>query len=676
MNHTNIHNNMLLHETSPYLLQHAHNPVQWYPWCDEAFEKAKAENKLVLISIGYSACHWCHVMAHESFENNEVAKLMNSLYINIKVDREERPDVDQIYMTAVQLLTGSGGWPLNCFVLPDKTPVFGGTYFNTTQWKEILQMLANTYDREPQRVLEAGASLRNAIINADNNMAPNGLEQLISKNLLEIASKKMETYFDTENGGYGQAPKFVLPNSLLFLLRYGTLTGHNEIVSHMHYTLHKIAVGGIHDHLGGGFARYTVDEKWIIPHFEKMLYDNAQLLQLYAEGYQASKIQLYKQTAYGILHFLQSEMLSPQGMYYAALDADSEGVEGKFYTWSYDEIKEVLGKHTEDFCKLYEIEKEGNWEDTNILHMTQLVTEFLSDESVTITQEELQSAKIALLRKRNERIRPGTDTKQLTVWNSLLLEALCQCYLSFGDNIFVQIAGQLAESMNENLMLPTGELLHQYANSNKKIHAFADDYASFSNAMLAYATISGEDKWIKIAKQCADFAIQNFYNPDSGFFYYTAAQGELIVHRKTEIDDNVIPSSNSMMLHALLKLYHITHSAECKNIADKILANIAERIIQSPIYHSNYALAALPMLFNTPEVVITGINTAEALCELNKNYYPSAFWAVTNHKSEFEAYANRFVENERTIYICHHNNCLLPVSQIKSAIELLQKAYS
>lgn len=670
MNNNHTHTNKLIHSTSPYLQQHAHNPVNWYPWCEEAFERAEAENKLILVSIGYSACHWCHVMAHESFENEDIAKVMNTHYINIKVDREERPDVDQMYMLAIQLLSGNGGWPLNCFVLPNKVPVFGGTYFRPDQWKEILEMLANTYQRDPARVLEAAQSLRHAMIESEqSSISSNKIS--INEHYLNAVAQKFLQYFDTENGGYGRAPKFVLPNSLLYLLRYGTHAKNDKILTHVHFTLHRIQMGGIHDHLAGGFARYTVDAEWKIPHFEKMLYDNAQMLQLYAEAFQASKIELYRHTAYHIFSFLQNEMLGNEGLYYAALDADSEGVEGKFYVWNYEEIKGILGGKTEDFCKLYSVTEEGNWEETNILYTEMQINEFLSDDNINLSLDEINLARKTLLEARNKRVRPGTDTKLLLTWNSLLLEAFCHCYRIFSDDTFLNAATNLINSISNKMLLPQNELLHQYTGNNMAGKAFADGYASCINAMLTYAGISGEINWVEKAKNIADKAIELFYDDKQGFFFFTSKTEEVIVHRKTEIDDNVVPASNSMMLHALKALHLYTGKPFYRKITDRMLEQVAEKFQANPIYHSNWGLAMLMEVFAAPEIVICGENSISNFLELNTEYYPSAFWANSLSENELSIFNHRYNPQNTTIYVCRNNTCKLPVTEVKMAAKIL-----
>lgn len=434
--------NELIHETSPYLLQHAHNPVNWVPWSESVFEQAKAENKLVLISVGYSACHWCHVMEHESFEDEEVAALMNKFFINVKVDREERPDVDQVYMTAVQLMTQQGGWPLNCFTTPDGRPIHGGTYFPKDQWMHILRSLQYTFTNEPGKVEEYAKNVHEGVVASELIDAPQKMEDFSETKLTELVQRWSRS-FDRQEGGNSRAPKFPLPSNLEFLLDYGIRTDHESVLKHVELTLDKMAMGGIYDQIGGGFARYSVDMLWKVPHFEKMLYDNGQLLNVYSKAYRALKKPLYKRIVDQTIMWLEREMMDGSGAFYSALDADSEGVEGKFYVWKEDELEEVLGADFAWVKDFYEVNQRGYWEEENyILLRTKSDMEFARSQGWS-SEEFEQKIKVVnqqLLDHRSHRIRPGLDDKCLTSWNAMTIKGLCEAYKVFGEEEYLLLA--------------------------------------------------------------------------------------------------------------------------------------------------------------------------------------------------------------------------------------------
>lgn len=435
------HTNSLIHETSPYLLQHAHNPVNWYPWGAEALQKAKDENKLILVSVGYSACHWCHVMEHESFEDEQVASIMNEHFVCIKVDREERPDIDQVYMNAVQLMTGGGGWPLNCFCLPDQRPFYGGTYFRKQDWMRLLNDLQAFFVNKPKEAEEYADRLHKGIKQSDV-VGFVAEQKEYSVNTLKEIVDPWTRYFDYSDGGYNRAPKFPLPNNFQFLLRYARLAKDQASNVITRLTLDKMAYGGIYDQLGGGFARYSVDSVWLVPHFEKMLYDNGQLVSLYAEAYQYSGSLLYKNVVAETLEFIRRELTSPEGGFYSALDADSEGVEGKFYCWTRDELKGILSDDEEIFSTYYNVTEEGNWEETNILHRKEddkviANAHGLSEDELTVI---IDRCKAKLMKVREHRVRPGLDDKILTSWNGIMLKGYIDAYRVFRVDEYLQTA--------------------------------------------------------------------------------------------------------------------------------------------------------------------------------------------------------------------------------------------
>jgi uncharacterized protein YyaL (SSP411 family) len=495
--------NSLIHETSPYLLQHAYNPVQWLPFHANAFERAKKENKPVLISIGYSACHWCHVMEHESFEDEQVAALMNNNFINIKVDREERSDVDMLYMQAVQLMTGQGGWPLNCFVTPDGRPFYGGTYFNKNQWMNILQNLSEVYVKDPARVEEYANELTNGIRQAELITTTNKNKSALTKNILKESVSRWKERMDNTEGGPNRAPKFPLPSNYQFLLRYALLEKDDELLAHVELTLRKMAFGGIYDQLHGGFARYSTDLLWKVPHFEKMLYDNAQLVSLYSEAYVLTKNELYKETAVGTLDFVEQEWLTEEGAFYSAYDADSDGEEGKYYVWNKLDLEDLLSKDYALFSKYYEINDKGYWEHGNYIlmraeNLPQLLVEFsLTKEQL---EQRIEDCKKILEQEARSRIKPGLDDKSITSWNALMCSAFAKAYLAFGDEKHKVIALRSISFILSRLSSSSGELYRTYKNGQAKIQAFLEDYAFTIEALMNIYLVSQEEDYLRKAK--------------------------------------------------------------------------------------------------------------------------------------------------------------------------------
>ncbi|MGZ3885579.1 MAG: thioredoxin domain-containing protein, partial [Bacteroidia bacterium] len=526
--------NALIHESSPYLLQHANNPVNWQPWSEQVFEQAKKEDKLVLVSIGYSACHWCHVMEHESFEDAAVADVMNAHFINIKVDREERPDVDMLYMSAVQLMSGQGGWPLNCFVLPDGRPVYGGTYFQKAQWLNILQNLSQLYANDKNKVLEYADNLTAGIKQSELISARKADDETLSSAVPEKCIANWKKRFDTEWGGPNRAPKFPLPNNYSFLLKYGHLHNDSALRAHVELTLQKMACGAIYDQLGGGFARYSTDVYWKVPHFEKMLYDNAQLVTLYCEAFRLTKNNLYREVVTETLSFVEKEWLSPEGGFYSALDADSEGVEGKYYVWQKEELEQLLGKDFGLFADYYNINEKGYWEDENyVLMRTESPGELMLKHH--LKEEELRtvidSCKAILMKARNQRVKPGLDNKILTSWNALMCKAYSEASLTFKNGHYKSIALKNASFLKDRMLKKDGSLWRSFSNGTAKISGFLDDYAFAADAFLMTYTISQDESWLKLSEQLCKHALDQFYNPDSGLFYYTGSSSEKLAVR-------------------------------------------------------------------------------------------------------------------------------------------------
>ncbi|MCU4166198.1 thioredoxin domain-containing protein [Carboxylicivirga caseinilyticus] len=659
-----MRNNKLIHETSPYLLQHAHNPVDWYPWSDEAFAKARKEDKLILISIGYSACHWCHVMEHESFEDEAVAALMNKHFICIKVDREERPDVDHIYMEAVQMISGRGGWPLNCFALPDGKPVWGGTYFPQEQWKQVLSTLSNIYQNERPKVLDQAKHLTEGIQQQDFpelSILPKTADE-------ETIIKNLNAHFDSINGGFGSAPKFPMPVALNLALQWGYLNNNNNLPGFSFLTLDKMANGGIYDQVGGGFARYSVDEHWFAPHFEKMLYDNAQLVSLYSIAYQITRNEDYKRIVSETIAFTLRELTSPEGAFYSALDADSEGVEGKFYIWRYNELKTIIGED-EHFYKYFNIRLNGNWEDgLNILHSSINRKNYAKNEDIDPLkfEEDLQRKLELLLQQRSSRIRPGLDDKILTAWNSLMISALCEAYKALGREDYLQSTEKALNYLLNVTLQKDGSLHRTSKNGISKITGFLDDYAFLIQALINTYQVTFNEKYIQQALSLCQYVMDHFYNDANGIFYYTSSKGETLVARKTEIQDNVIPSSVGTMVQNLIHLSQLMHLPEYETIAEMLISKLYEQAEKNPVYYAQWALLSL-LQNKRQEIVICGEKADEYRKEIQKTFRVGTIYAGTNQpETHLDLLNQRYQEDKTLIYKCENKVCNLPTSDVNS----------
>lgn len=667
------HTNALIHESSPYLLQHAHNPVNWVNWSESAFEKAKEENKLVLISVGYSSCHWCHVMEKESFEDEEVAAYMNMHFICIKVDREERPDVDQVYMNAVQLMTQRGGWPLNCFALPDGRPIYGGTYFPQEQWLHVLRSLVHTYTTDPQRVEEYARTLKEGIEQSELIEVKTTVSQFEEERLHELVTR-WKHQFDDDEGGANRAPKFPLPNNYRFLLRYAMKYEDPRVKRHALLTLTKMAQGGIYDQIGGGFARYSVDTLWKVPHFEKMLYDNAQLLSLYADGYKLTQDPEYLQVIRQTVTWLKREMLDPSGSFYSALDADSEGEEGKYYVWSEQELKELLRDDYTWFADLFEVENEGVWEeDKSILLRKQSLAEFAqkSDQTIEAMTENVNRAFDILLQARTKRIPPGLDDKSLTSWNAMLISGLCDAYSVTGDPEYIQLAMNCAEWIKNSQTKEEGTLWHTWKNGRSSIDGFLEDYAFVINAWISLYTVTFDEQWLLAAKALTETTIEQFEDEKSGMFFFTDKDSELIV-RKMEINDNVIPSTNSQMANNLFLLGKYFSQDEWTDKARQMLANVYDGMENYGSGYSNWAW--LLMNFSTPfyETVIGGKDWKSSLSEWNLHYIPESIVCGGNQQGELEITVGKLETDKNKWYVCENKSCQAPVSSFDEAFRSIK----
>lgn len=665
--------NKLAAESSPYLLQHASNPVDWYPWGGEAFTKARNEDKPLLISIGYAACHWCHVMEHESFEDTEVADFMNQHFVCIKVDREERPDVDQVYMNAVQLITGRGGWPLNCFALPDGRPFYGGTYFPKDNWLKLLEYLSTAYHHEKENIM-AQADQIVTFIKDDQSAVSLSDETGFDKAFIENYTKDLFEKIDFQQGGTRGAPKFPMPSIWQFLLRYYYHSGNSKALELVNLTLVKMAEGGIYDQIGGGFARYSVDARWHIPHFEKMLYDNAQLVSTYSEAWQVTKNPLFRQVVYETIEFVERELTSPEGGFYSSLDADSEGEEGRYYAWQKREIDAIHGHDSSLFCSYFDVTDEGNWEDSrNHLHVVKTIEELACEFHISTeeAQKRIQDLKAKLFEYRSNRIRPGLDNKILTSWNALMIKGLADAYRAFGEPFFLQKAIRSMEFILQNMTTSESGLFRNYMNGKATVHAFLDDYAFLIDALINLYRCTFNEQWLFKAQELTEYVLRNFNHPGSSLFYYTDQRYHDLVVRKPESADNVIPSSNSAMAGSLNQLGIYFGRNDYLQKSYQLLAAVKDSILQYSSYHANWAIGALSQAFPPKEVAIAGREAQKLRMQLESYFLPGIVLAGATEPSDLPLLKNRYIDNKNLIYVCENNTCQLPVESVDAALELI-----
>ncbi|BAU55142.1 thioredoxin domain-containing protein [Mucilaginibacter gotjawali] len=691
--------NHLANSTSPYLLQHANNPVEWYPWGFEALQKAKDENKLILVSIGYSACHWCHVMEHESFEDEKVAAVMNEYFVCIKVDREERPDVDQIYMSAVQLMSGRGGWPLNCICLPDQRPIYGGTYFRKNDWVSLLFNLADFYKNKADEAGEYATRLTDGIKQYESVELVTEQPEYKTDDL-ELILNNWKKYFDKTEGGLGTAPKFPMPNNWQCLMRYAHLFGDENVAGEVKLTLHKMAFGGIYDHIGGGFARYSVDGRWHVPHFEKMLYDNAQLISLYAEAYTWNPDPLYQKITDEIIGFTLRELTSPEFGFYSALDADSEGKEGKFYIFTKAEIEEILGDEADLFCIYYHITEDGNWEEeeSNVLFRRESDEDLATKLGLPVNQlfEKIETSRQKVFEARSHRVRPGLDYKILASWNGLMLKGLCDAYRAFNKPEYLDVALKNAGFILDNLVNGKGRLSriaspkrrspHSSSPSEKTLKkeafsslsfaegrgeatpiAFLDDYANLADAFLALYEVTFNEEWLNQAKKLVDIAIEHYYDTANGIFFYTADDDEQLIARKSEIMDGVTPASNSVMARNLKKLGLLFDNENYAEISAQLLRNIMPHLARYGSSYSNWIMLLLDEVAGTYEIAVTGQDVEETRMEMEKNYIPNKI-ILGGKKGSLPLLQDKFGAVTQ-IFICKDKTCGLPALNIADALK-------
>lgn len=666
--------NELIHESSPYLLQHAHNPVNWHPWNESTLLKAAREDKLILVSIGYSSCHWCHVMEQESFQDENVGHLMNESFVCIKIDREELPDIDHFFMTAVQMTGSQGGWPLNCIALPDGKPVWGGTYFRKDHWITILSEIHALYTKNRKAVYEHAEKLMSGVQNQLISL-PNVAIQDANENNIKSAISRWKRLFDEVNGGLQGAPKFPMPVNLEFLLHYGKTKNDHEILGFVGLTLEKISMGGIYDHVGGGFSRYSVDEKWKVPHFEKMLYDNAQLLSLYAKYYMTSPKAIYKETYYESVAFLSRELAHPSGSFYSSLDADSEGTEGKFYVWTESELKEIIIKDYELFADYYGINGAGLWEnDKNILVTPIHKEDFCHKTGLTLHElnYKISNWKKILLQNREKRIRPALDDKCITSWNALAVIAFCDGAKAFKDPDLKMKALSTGHFLIEHAVDKKGKLHRIWKNGKPTIPAYLEDFALVIKALIALFEISGEIDWIKKANELTLHLLENHYSEKHGLFFSTPAKGKSIIPAHVPVEDNVIPSGNSVMAMNLLKLSRIFLDMEMEKLAISMIYKLQNTTLNYPYAYAHWFLNLLSIDGNIlREVVIAGPDASIMALELQSFGYENIIWAISGTNSEIPILKGRIIPGKTAIYLCSNGTCKMPVFNIRDAIRLL-----
>ncbi|MFN3841390.1 MAG: thioredoxin domain-containing protein [Cyclobacteriaceae bacterium] len=650
--------NRLITATSPYLLQHAYNPVDWFEWNAEALTKARQEDKPILVSIGYSSCHWCHVMERESFENADIAALMNEFFICIKVDREERPDIDQVYMEAVQAMGINGGWPLNVFLTPDQKPFFGGTYFPPQRWAQVLTSIHKAFQARRSEINQSAEELTRALASMDISKFKKQTDCSVDETLRQIY-QSLEKKFDRSQGGLEKAPKFIMPAVWQWLLRYHYLTKNQDALDHIHLTLKKIFYGGIYDQVGGGFARYSVDGEWFVPHFEKMLYDNAQLISLYAEAFQVTGNDEFRQAVYETFQWLQREMMDDQGGFYSALDADSEGVEGKFYVWTRQEVDKVLGADADEASAFYTIKPEGNWEHgLNILHRK---------EGILLPQK-LPQYKAALLQYRNRRVKPGLDQKIVSGWNAMTIGALVDAYHAFGDSAFLQAAQKTLEFLEIHL-IEGNTLFRTWNGTRSSTEGFLEDYAFLIQAYLKLYEARFNEQYLTKATRYTEKVITDFYDPADGYFFYSGSNAEQLVARRKELFDNVIPASNSVMAHNLLWLGKLLNRSDWLTLGKTMVDGMHELILNEPNYMANWAIAWLAAHEEGAEVAIVGTDCIRFKNELKKSFHPTTVFVGTARESALPLLQGKNAGSSTTIFVCHNKTCKQPVYSVDEALK-------
>lgn len=656
--------NRLIHASSPYLLQHAYNPVDWYEWGEEALQKARRENKLILVSIGYSACHWCHVMEHECFEKEDTAAIMNKHFVCIKVDREERPDIDQLYMDALQLLTGRGGWPLNMFTLPDGRPLHGGTYFPKTEFETTLNALTNLWENEPEKAMEFATKLARGVKSIDQfeYSADSEKGNLLIRETLE----KWQENFDLNWGGYTWAPKFMMPSNWDLFMQYGHYFNNQRFKDAVEITLDRMALSGTYDQVGGGFCRYSTDSFWKVPHFEKMLYDNAQLLGLYGKAWSAYRKPLYAQLVNSMDGFLQRELKDHSGLYYSALDADSEGEEGKFYCWTEPELKQLCGAQFDLVKEVYALEENGNWEHgKNILHCPYTLHELQTrcGMSLNAIQEQLDAVHARLLEARNKRVRPGLDDKLLCSWNALLAKGYAEAGMAMNRPDLIDKASSLADKILEVFFV--NEVLYRVAKGNEvKIEGFAEDFACLIDALIHVAEASFRDDLLHKAHSLMQQCINRFYDTNRQLFTFTPIDRPELLTRKLDVNDDVIPSANSILARCLFKLHYYFENESYLDKLETMQGLVAGKFARYPGGFANWMQVMLLQSEGFEQVLGSGPEAAKELGKLRMNYKPNRICFEVKVGSSIPLFSSKPVGTETRFWICEDKTCGLPLGTL------------
>lgn len=668
-----LNTNNLAEENSPYLLQHAQNPVHWQPWNQKVLNAAAKKGNLLIISIGYSSCHWCHVMEHESFEDTSVANIMNEHFTSIKVDREEQPDVDEVYMTAAQLMTGRGGWPLNVVALPDGRPVWAGTYVPKDQWKNLLTQLHEMYQKDSSKFEEYATQLTEGIVKSQLIELVD--EQEFTREDAKLIFNNWKDNLDFEEGGAKRAPKFPLPGAQGFLLHFGHLYQNDSALEHVKLTLEKMAHGGIYDQVGGGFARYSTDALWKVPHFEKMLYDNAQLISLYSKAYQKFKKPLYREVVEESLKFIDREMTHQSGAFYSALDADSEGEEGKFYVWTQDELRALIPADDWPlFSDYYNINEKGYWEHGNYILLRDTADEFYQ-KAYSLSKSELEKKRAnwqnILLTARNKRVRPGLDDKALTSWNALMITAYLDAYMAFGNAEYLAVAKKNARWILEKQSVNDKELRHSYRNGESYLQGLLEDYAFSAQAFIKLFEVTGNISYLKQAERWVEHVQQNFQDNKSGFFFTRSLKAKQLIAKSLETADNVIPSANSTMAHNLFRLSHYTGKTAYDKQARKMLSHVKSRTLNYGESYFNWADLMLHLTEPFYEIAISGSDAQEKHRGFMDLYLPQVLLIHSTSASDVPLLKGRYVEGKTLIYVCEKGACKRPVVDVKDALELI-----
>jgi hypothetical protein len=685
--------NRLAHESSPYLLQHQNNPVDWYPWGEEAIATARRDEKPIFLSIGYSACHWCHVMEHESFENETIAAQVNANFVPIKVDREERPDLDQIYMNAVQMLTGHGGWPMSVFLTPDLKPFYGGTYWppqatrGMPGFDQILTAVTEAWKLRRDKALE-GADQLTAEIRRVGLATGGSTGGDLSTELLDAAAKQLQRAHDTTYGGFGDAPKFPHPMAIQLLLREWRRTGDEHARDVATHTLDRMAAGGIYDHLGGGFARYSVDARWLVPHFEKMLYDNGLLAGAYVDAYLATGDEAYARVVRETLDYTLRDMADPTGGICSTEDADSEGEEGLFYTWTPDEIEQVLGADAaRTFCRVYGVSDEGNFEGRSILHLSKTIAQCagMLERDADELAIELAQSKTKLFAVRETRVRPGRDDKVLVAWNGLMIDALARAGGAIDEPRYVDAATKAAQFILDELRDDGGRLLHTWRHGTAKLAAYLDDYTCLANALVSVYEATFDEQWLAAATELLDVVLDKFADADGGGFFYTASDHEQLIARNKELTDASTPSGNGMAATALLRLGKLLGRADYLDAAEATLQAGADLMRRAPMATGQLLLALDGRLGAGRELLLVGDLASEPMKQaagaIRRRYLPGCVVAARDVTSSDGslldgAFAGKqAIDGEPTLFVCENFSCQAPVVGVDAIAERLENGF-